>query len=276
MPRYDLHCHSTYSDGLLPPAAVVARAAERGVDVLALTDHDVVDGLPEAIAAARDAGIVLVCGSELSVTWRDNTIHVIALRIDPDNAILLEGLATIRGGRGERARLMGEGLAAAGIDGAYEGARRYVTNVDLVSRTPFARYLVEAGHARNARDCFDRYLTHGKPGYVAHAWASLTEAIDWIHAAGGQAVIAHPGRYRVSPAGMRKLLSEFADTGGDGIEILSPSHTPAQYAEFATHARVLGLRGSCGSDWHGPGENWMDFGDLPDLPASVVPIWKDW
>jgi len=276
MPRYDLHCHSTYSDGVLPPAAVVARAAERGVDVLALTDHDVVDGLPEALAAARDAGITLVCGSELSVTWRDNTIHVLALHSDPDNDTLLEGLAAIRGGRGERARLMAEGLAAAGIVGAYEGAMRYVTNVDLISRTHFARYLVEAGHARNARDCFDRYLTQGKPGYVAHAWASMPQAIDWIHAAGGQAVIAHPGRYRVSPIGMRKLLSEFAETGGDGIEILSPSHTPAQYTEFATHARVLGLRGSCGSDWHGPGENWMDLGDLPDLPGSVVPIWKNW
>jgi predicted metal-dependent phosphoesterase TrpH len=147
MPRYDLHCHSTYSDGLLPPAAVVARAAQRGVDVLALTDHDVVDGLPEALVAARDAGIVLVCGSELSVTWRDNTIHVIALRIDPHNATLLEGLASNRGGRGERARLMAEGLAAAGISGAYEGAMRYVTNVELVSRTHFARYLIDAGHA---------------------------------------------------------------------------------------------------------------------------------
>ena len=211
MPRYDLHCHSTYSDGLLPPAAVVARAAERGVDVLALTDHDIVDGLPEALVAARDAGIVLVCGSELSVTWRDNTIHVIALRIDPDNATLLEGLASIRGGRGERARLMAEGLAAAGIDGAYEGAMRYVTNVDLVSRTHFARYLVEAGHARNARDCFDRYLTHGKPGYVAHAWASLP-AGDRLDPCGRRAgrdraprpLSREPGRHAQVAFGIRR------------------------------------------------------------------------
>ncbi len=153
---------------------------------------------------------------------------------------------------------------------------RYVTNEDLVSRTHFARYLVEAGHAKDTKDVFERYLTPGKPGHVAHEWATLTQAVDWIHAAGGQAVIAHPGRYRVTPTGMRKLLSEFTDAGGDGIEILSPSHTAAQCAEFATHARVLGLAGSCGSDWHGPGESWMELGDLPDLPAGVVPVWKDW
>ena len=276
MPRYDLHCHSTHSDGLLPPAAVVARAAERGVEVLALTDHDVVSGLPEAQEAAKVAGIGFVCGAELSATWKDITIHVVALRIDPDNATLIDGLAAIRGGRGDRARLMAQGLAAAGIVGAYEGAMRYVTNEDLVSRTHFGRFLVDAGYAKDARDVFDRYLTPGKPGYVAHAWATLSQAVDWIHAAGGQAVIAHPGRYRVTPTGMRKLLAEFRDAGGDAIEILSPSHTPAQYQEFAAHARVLGLRGSCGSDWHGPGESWMDLGDLPDLPPSVEPVWKDW
>lgn len=276
MPRYDLHSHSTYSDGVLPPSAVVARAAQRGVDVLALTDHDVVDGLPEARAAALEAGISFVCGSELSATWQDITIHVLGLRIDPDNATLTEGLAAIRSGRDQRARRMAEGLAAAGISGAYEGAMKYVTNANLVSRTHFARYLVEAGHARDAKDVFNRYLTTGKPGHVAHGWATLTEAIDWIHAAGGQAVIAHPGRYRVTPTGLRRLFAEFTDAGGDGIEILSPSHTPAQYVEFATHARVLGLRGSCGSDWHGPGESWMDFGDLPEFPQGVVPVWKDW
>jgi len=276
MLHYDLHCHSTHSDGLFEPAAVVARAAERGVDVLALTDHDVVSGVREAQEAAREAGIAFVCGSELSVTWKDITIHVVALRIDPDNAGLIKGLASIRGGRSARARLMADGLAAIGIAGAYEGAMRFVTNEELVSRTHFARFLIEAGYAKDGKDVFDRYLTPGKPGHVAHEWATLSQAIGWIHAAGGQAVIAHPGRYRVTPTGMRHLLSEFRDAGGDAIEILSPSHTPAQYQEFATHARVLGHRGSCGSDRLGPGEGWMDLGDLPDFPASVVPVWKDW
>ncbi len=276
MPRYDLHCHSTHSDGLLPPAAVVARAAVRGVDVLALTDHDELSGLDEARVAADVAGITFVCGAELSVSWEDITLHIIALQIDPQNATLIEGLDAIRSGRLTRARRIGDALAAAGIDGAYEGAQKYVTSERLISRTHFARYLVEAGYARETKDVFKRYLTRGNPGYVAHRWATLPEAVGWIHAARGQAVVAHPGRYGISAGGMRRLLAEFRDAGGDGIEVLSPSHTPAQYVEYATHARVFGLRASCGSDWHGPGEGWMDFGDLPEMPPGVVPVWKDW
>ena len=153
---------------------------------------------------------------------------------------------------------------------------KYVTSERLVSRTHFARYLVEAGYARETKDVFKRYLTRGNPGYVAHQWATLAQAIDWIHAAGGQAVIAHPGRYVVDAPGMRRLLTEFRDLGGDGIEVLSSSHTTEQYTEYATYARVFGLLGSCGSDWHSPDDSWMDFGELPDMPAGVVPVWKDW
>jgi hypothetical protein len=276
VPHYDLHCHSTHSDGLLTPSAVVARAAARGVDVLALTDHDEVAGLAEAQSAAAGAGIELVCGAELSVSWGDGTLHVIALGIDPSNRVLTEGLDAIRLGRSTRARRIGDALAAAGIEGAYEGAMKYVTSERLVSRTHFARYLVEAGHARETKDVFKRYLTRGNPGYVSQSWATLSEAVAWIHAAGGQAVIAHPGRYKIDGAGMRRLLAEFRDMGGDAIEVLSSSHTPAQYIEFATYSRVFDLRASCGSDWHGPGESWMDFGDLPEMPPGVVPVWKGW
>jgi 3',5'-nucleoside bisphosphate phosphatase len=276
MRHYDLHCHSTYSDGVFKPAAVVARAAARGVDVLALTDHDEVSGLAEAQRAADDAKITFVCGSELSVSWEEITVHVVALRIDPNNAPLLHGLDSIRTGRSTRARRMGESLAAAGIQGAYEGAMKYVTSERLVSRTHFARYLVEAGYARETKDVFKRYLTQGNPGYVSHQWATLAQAVDWIHAAGGQAVIAHPGRYVVDAPGMRRLLTEFRDLGGDAIEVLSSSHTTEQYTEYATYARVFGLLASCGSDWHGPDDSWMDFGELPDMPAGVVPVWKDW
>jgi predicted metal-dependent phosphoesterase TrpH len=244
VPRYDLHCHSTHSDGLLTPSAVVARAAARGVDVLALTDHDEVSGLAEAKSAAADAGIRVVCGSELSVTWEDGTLHVVGLQIDPDNSVLTRGLETVRAGRSTRARKIGESLAAAGIDGAYEGAMKYVTSERLVSRTHFARYLVEAGHARETNDVFKRYLSPGKPGYVPHAWATLSQAVDQIHAAGGQAVLAHPGRYKLTRTGMRRLLAEFRDIGGDAIEVLTSSHTPAQYTEFATYARVFALRAS--------------------------------
>jgi len=276
VPRFDLHCHSTHSDGLFAPAAVVARAVERGVDVLALTDHDEVSGLAEARQAAIAGGITFVCGSELSVSWGKITIHVVALGIDPQNQTLTEGLATIRSGRSARARRIADSLAAAGIPGAFEGAMKYVTSERLVSRTHFARYLVEAGHARQMKDVFKRYLTRGKPGYVAHEWATLSEAVGWIHAAGGQAVIAHPGRYDVTATGMRRLLAEFRDAGGDAIEVLSSSHSPAQYAEFAAHARAFGLRASSGSDWHGPEESWMDLGSMPEMPAGVIPVWKDW
>lgn len=274
--HYDLHCHSTRSDGLLRPSAVVERAAARGVDVLALTDHDEVSGTAEALEAAASHGIEFVCGTELSVSWEDATIHVVGLRIDPDNASLKEGLAAIRESRASRAKRMGEALAAAGIAGAYEGALRYVTSERLVSRTHFARWLVETGHARDVRDVFKRFLVAGKPGHVAQSWATLGQAIDWIHAAGGQAVLAHPGRYRVGASGMRRLLAEFRDAGGEAIEVLTSAHTPAQYAEYATLCRVFGLLASSGSDYHGPGESWMDLGDLPSLPAGTVPVWQDW
>jgi hypothetical protein len=276
MPRYDLHSHSTCSDGLLTPAAVVARAAARGVDVYALTDHDETGGLGEARAAADDAGITFVAGAELSVSWESLTIHVVALGIDTGNAVLAEGLATIRAGRMLRARRIADALAEAGIPGAWEGAMRFASSERLVSRTHFARYLVEAGHVASVKDVFKRYLVQGKPGYVAHEWARLGAAIGWIHAAGGQAVLAHPGRYKVNGAGMRRLLADFRDAGGDAIEVLSPSHTRTQFAEFARHARVFGLLASCGSDYHGPGESWTDLGDLPDLPAGVVPVWSGW
>lgn len=275
MLRYDLHSHSTHSDGLLTPSALVRRAAERGVDCLALTDHDELGGLPEAAAAAREVGIRLVNGSELSVSWRDVTLHVLGFRVDPASPELCEGLASIREGRTSRARRIGDSLAAAGISGAFEGAVKFVTNESLVSRTHFARFLVEAGYVRDIKEVFQRYLVRGKPGHVDHQWAALQQAIDWIHVAGGQAVIAHPGRYKVTPSAMRELLAEFRDRGGDGIEVLSSSHTGAQSAEFTRHARAFGFLASSGSDYHGPGESWVDLGDMPP-PAGVDPVWKDW
>jgi len=276
MRRYDLHAHSTCSDGLLAPAAVVDRAAARGVDFLALTDHDQLEGLAEARAAAQAVGITFVDGAELSVSWEGITVHVVALRIDPRNVALDEGLRVIRAGRMTRARRIADALAQAGIRGAYEGALRYVTSARLVSRTHFARFLVEAGHARDVKDVFNRFLVKGKPGYAPHAWATLTEAIAWIRGAGGQAVLAHPGRYRVTPTGMRRLLAQFRDAGGEAIEVLSSSHSQAQCAEFARLARAFGLSGSCGSDYHGPGESSVDLGQLGELPPGVAPVWKDW
>jgi predicted metal-dependent phosphoesterase TrpH len=276
MLRYDLHAHSTRSDGLLAPGDVVRRAAQRGVEVLALTDHDDTAGLAEAADAAREAGIVLVPGAEVSVTWEDHTIHVVALGIDPEAPALAAGLEALRAGRDARGRRIADALERAGIPGAWEGARRYVTSERLVSRTHFARFLVEAGHVREMKDVFARYLARGLPGYVEHAWAALDEAVGWIHAAGGQAVLAHPGRYKVSSTGVRRLLGAFRDAGGNAIEVLSPSHTAAQVAQFASLARAFGLKASTGSDWHGPGESRLDLGDLPPLPGGTVPVWQAW
>ena len=274
--RYDLHCHSTCSDGLLSPGDVVRRAAARGVDVIALTDHDQLAGLDEAREAARELQIAFVDGAELSVTWERETVHVVALAIDPTNPALAEGLARVRGGRDERARRIGEALEAAGVNDAFAGARAYAASDELISRTHFARHLVESGHVRDMKDAFRRFLTRGKPGYVAHAWPTLAQAVGWIRGAGGQAVIAHPGRYTLTATGMRRLLAEFRDLGGDAIEVLSPSHTPAQSAAFAASARAFGLKASCGSDWHGPGESRWDLGELPPMIDAVAPVWAHW
>ena len=276
MTRYDLHSHSTRSDGLLSPAEVVRRAAARGVDVLALTDHDELAGLAEASDAAREAGIAFIAGAELSVTWRDTTLHVVGLGIDPDDDALAGGLEDVRRGRDARARRIGEALAQAGIPNAFEGALGYVTSERLVSRTHFARYIIEAGYARDMKDVFRRYLSKGNPGYVVHAWPSLAQAVEWIHGAGGQAVIAHPGRYKIDRGERRALFEAFRDLGGDAIEVVSPSHDAAQYREFANTARTFGLRGSCGTDFHGEGESHVDFGDLPPLPPGVDPVWQAW
>jgi predicted metal-dependent phosphoesterase TrpH len=276
MTIYDLHCHSTRSDGVLSPNEVVRRAGDRGVDVLALTDHDELAGLAEAAATANEHNIQFVPGSELSVTWHGDTIHVVGLGIDPADVALGQGLAEVRRGRDARARRIGEALESAGIPNAFEGALAYVTSENLISRTHFARYLVETGHVRDIKDAFKRFLTAGKPGYVPHAWISLSQAVSWIHAAGGQAVVAHPGRYKLVPSELRLLLGEFRDLGGDAVEVVSPSHTRAQYDEFAALARAYGLRGSCGSDFHAPGESRMDLGELPPLPVGVDPVWTHW
>ena len=272
--RYDLHCQSTRSDGALAPAAVVARAAERGVRVLALTDHDEVSGLIEARAAADEHGIELINGVEISVSWRAHTLHIVGLRVDPDNESLVGGLHAVRLGRNERAERMAAALAELGIPDALAGAQSYVTNPELVSRTHFARYLVETGWARSTQAVFDKYLGAGKPGFVPHVWTSLEEALAWIIEAGGVPVIAHPGRYRLSDAEREDLLSRFKALGGVGIEVVTGSHTPDQYDYWAQRAREYALLASIGSDYHGLPDSYRDLGDIPPLPSTCTPIWQ--
>lgn len=272
--RYDLHSHSTWSDGVMQPSQVVARAAERGVDVLALTDHDEIGGLAQARAAAEEAGLELIAGVEISVSWEGHTLHVVGLRVDSANPVLIRGLHENRSGRYARAERMAAGLATIGIPHALEGARAYVTNPELVSRTHFARFLVESGRARSTQAVFEQYLGEGKPGYVQHQWASLDDAVEWITVAGGMPVIAHPGRYKMNEPTRRKLLARFKELGGAGVEVVTGSHTPDQYEYWAHRAAEYGFLASVGSDFHGPRESYRDLGELPPLPRGCTPIWE--
>lgn len=272
----DLHCHSNVSDGQLTPAEVARRAHAGGVTLWALTDHDVLAGQAPARAEAESLGMRYLNGVEISVTWASRTVHVVGLGIDPSCPALVAGLLATRSGRAQRAQAMSDALAAVGIEGAYEGALRYVSNPDLISRTHFARFLVERGHAASTADVFDRYLGEGKPGYVPHRWASLENAVEWILAAGGVAVIAHPGRYKYTPLEFDTLFGQFIDLGGKAIEVVTGSHTPDQYREYADVARRFGFEASRGSDFHAPAEGRTELGKLPPLPSDLTPVWERW
>jgi predicted metal-dependent phosphoesterase TrpH len=270
----DLHTHSRVSDGLLPPSEVVARAADHGVGLLALTDHDETGGLDEARAAAADAGLRFIDGVEISIEWGGLQVHVVGLDIDGRDAVLNLALESIRAGRVGRARRMAADLEKSGIPGCFEGAMRHAQNPNLISRSHFARHLVEIGIRRDVHSIFDAYLVPGKPGYVTHPWATLGEAIGWIHGAGGIAVVAHPGRYRFSRRDLRALFDEFKALGGQGIEVVSgSSHAPELCVEFSRMAREYGFLASCGSDFHGPEESHVDVGRNLPLPDELVPVW---
>ena len=272
---FDLHCHSTVSDGLLSPPDLVAHAAKRGVKVLALTDHDDLGGLQAAREAALEHGIQFVNGVEISVTWKRRTLHIVGLKVDSDNAALKAALDKVRIGRDERAQEMGTDLARVGIPGAYEGAK-LLAKQSIITRTHFARFLVDNGHAKDTKSVFKKYLVKGKPGFKEHEWMDLKAAVDLIKGAGGQAVIAHPGRYDLGTINMLLLMHEFRSLGGTAIEVVTGSHTPPQYQQFAKIAHKFSLKSSLGSDFHGSGISYMEMGCIPDLPEICVPVWDDW
>ncbi|MGE0069967.1 MAG: 3',5'-nucleoside bisphosphate phosphatase [Thiomonas sp.] len=270
----DLHCHSTVSDGTLAPAALAQRAHAHGVDLWALTDHDELGGLAEARQSAQSLGLRFVPGVEISISFAAQTVHIVALNIDATNPRLLDGLQQIRVGRDQRARDMAADLERhLGLTDVYAGALRHAGNPALLSRTHFARLLVEHGVCRQTHEVFSRYLTPGKPGYVEHEWARLDDALSWIRAAGGIAVIAHPGRYRFTETEEWALLERFKSLGGQGIEVVTGSHTAAQARKYARIALELGFYASRGSDFHSPGESACDLGRLAPLPADLTPVW---
>jgi len=270
----DLHCHSVVSDGTLSPEALAERAKTNGVELWALTDHDEIGGQQRAADAARAQGMHYLTGVEISVTFIGQTVHIVGLGFDANNAALNAGLVQTRGGRGQRAKDMAAGLAKVGIKDAYEGALKFAGNHDLISRTHFARFLVESGVCKETNEVFRKYLTEGKPGYVEHRWATLKDAVTWITEAGGMAVIAHPARYKFSANQEFALFTEFKGHGGQGVEVVTGSHTPAEYLSYADTAREYGLAASRGSDFHSPAESHTELGTLPYLPGQLTPVWE--
>ena len=270
----DLHCHSVVSDGTLTPEELAARASANGVDLWALTDHDEIGGQHRAAAAAQAHGMKYLTGTEISVTFAGQTVHIVGLGFDPDDERMKQGLRQTRGGRGQRALEMSEGLARAGIQGAYEGALKFVGNPELISRTHFARFLVESGVCKDTNEVFRKYLTEGKPGFVPHRWASLRDAVGWITQAGGVAAIAHPARYSFTPNEEFALFTEFKAHGGQAVEVVTGSHSAAEAATYAGMAREFGLAASRGSDFHSPSESHTDLGMLPGLSGELTPVWE--
>jgi len=274
--NFDLHNHSTASDGLLSPTQLLELGARHGAHAMALTDHDTLDGLEEAAAAARRCGVRFVPGVEISVSWGETTVHVVGLAIDPGSPDLAAGLRSVREGRLGRARRMADALATMGVPGTLEAALALAGSEQRLSRTHFARHLAAAGKVRDTQHAFDKYLGKGKPAFVAHRWAGLEEAVGWIVGAGGIAVLAHPARYGLKPLGRATLLEEFKRLGGEAIEVVTGSHRPEEYATWRRVAEEYGFLASRGSDFHGPGESPVEPGRLPPLPASLVPVWTRW
>ena len=270
----DLHCHSVVSDGTLTPEALAERAKTNGVELWALTDHDEIGGQHRALAAAKAQGMRYLTGTEISVTFAGETVHIVGLGFDPDDVAMQQGLRATRGGREQRAMEMSDGLAKVGIKGAFEGALKFVSNPELISRTHFARFLVESGVCRETNEVFRKYLTEGKPGYVPHRWASLRDAVTWITSAKGLAIIAHPARYKFTPNEEYALFTEFKAHGGRGVEVVTGSHTAAEYLKYAETAKEFDLAASRGSDFHSPEESRTDLGSLPFLPGNLTPVWE--
>ena len=270
----DLHCHSVVSDGTLTPEALAARAKANGVQLWALTDHDEIGGQERAIASAKALDMKYLTGVEISITFAGKTVHIVGLGFDHTHTDLVQGLRNTRGGRAERAKEMSDGLAKVGIHGAYEGALKYAGNHELISRTHFARFLVESGVCKDTSEVFRKYLTENKPGFVPHRWASLENSVNWITGAGGVAVIAHPARYGFTANEEFALFTEFINHGGRGVEVITGNHSSADALQYADTALEFNLAASRGSDFHSPDESHTDLGTLPWLPGQLTPVWE--
>ena len=272
-PRYDLHCHSTASDGALSPSALVIRAHEQGVTVLALTDHDTVDGLAEARSQAEKLNMQLINGIELSCTHLNQCLHIVGLNIDPQHPGLQKGLAIQQALREERARRIAEKLAKKGILGVYDAVVADAAGGEI-TRTHFAEYLLRHAYVSSMQEAFDRYLNKGQPGYVPTTWASLEEVVDWIIKAGGVAVLAHPLRYKLSSKWINRALIVFKASGGQAIEVVNGRGSIEEIRLAQQFAERHELFASAGSDFHAPDSPYLELGRLAELPSKLIPVWN--
>jgi predicted metal-dependent phosphoesterase TrpH len=271
--RYDLHCHSTASDGALSPRDLVSRAFEQGVNVLALTDHDTVDGLGEARLQAQQLGMRLINGIELSCTHLNQCLHIVGLNIDPDHPGLREGLSKQQAIRDERAKRIADKLAKKGIPGVYEAVLVNAGKGEI-TRTHFAEYLLRQAYVNSMQEAFDRYLNKGQPAYVSTTWASLEEVVSWIVNAGGIAVLAHPLRYKLSNKWINRALAVFKEAGGQGIEVVNGRGSLEEVRLAQQFAERHQLVASTGSDFHAPDSPYLELGRLVELPATLIPVWS--
>lgn len=283
--NFDLHNHTNASDGILSAEALVRLAASNGCEALAITDHDSMDNVLPAMTAAREVGLRLIAGVEISVSWvaagdidsPSKTIHIVGLNIDPQSTVLIDGLASVRDGRLARGRAIAASLDDVGIPNIFDDAYALAENKAMLGRTHFARALVARGIVRNVGQAFQRYLTPGHPGYVPHQWARLTDAVSWIRAAGGEAVVAHPGRYGLAEKPLKALFSEFKELGGCAVEVVTGSHSPSEYASFAARCKEFGFLASRGADFHSITETPDAPGTLPTLDQidrQLRPVWE--
>jgi 3',5'-nucleoside bisphosphate phosphatase len=272
---YDLHTHTTASDGELSPEALVIEAKSSGIDVLAVTDHDTTSGINAAVDEASKQNIKLIPGIELSVSWMDKNFHIIGLGIDPDNTALQKSLVNTKKLREKRAVEIGRKLDKIGTSNAYFQAMELAGN-HTVTRSHFARVLINQNFAKDSKEVFKKYLVHNKPGFVKTDWVEMDMGIKLIQNSGGKAILAHPMRYNITASWLRKFLAAFKESGGSGIEVVTGSSNADEIRTTASYAKRFELMGSTGSDFHGFDNTWVKLGQLAAMPESVTPIWEKW
>lgn len=269
--KFDLHSHTVLSDGVLSPHELLSRAIDRGVDVLAITDHDTIEAYQD-IPEAHD-NLRLVPGIELSTQWGSNGIHVLGLHIDLHSDAIKTAARTQTETRLDRARRIAENLERKGISGALEGARSLSAG-GYIGRPQFAQHLINIGRVDSMHNAFKKYMGDGKAGDVKKQWAELPQIIQWIRDAGGVAVLAHPLKYKLTRTRLKRLLDSFVEAGGQGMEVISGQQTPQQTSDMAQLCAQKNLLASCGSDFHMPGKPWAELGNFAPLPGHLVPVWE--